>query len=258
MVGYVLLDKMPGFAEVTVVEDAKRYLQEKIDSGELSIPNGVRFEFSGSYENQIRAEKRLAIVVPLCLILIFLILYFQFRAVSTTLFVFTGIAMAFSGGFLMLWFYGQDWFMDFSVFGTNIRDLFQMKEYNLSVAVWVGFIALFGLATDDGVVVASYLDQSFQENKPSSVQEIRAAVVEAGRRRVLPCMMTTATTLLALVPVFTSTGRGSDIMIPMAIPSLGGMILEVTAVFIVPTLYCWWAERKLKHNSQVFSGESNA
>jgi len=258
LVGYVLLDKMPGFAEVTVVEDAKRYLQEKMDSGELKVPNGVRFEFSGSYENQIRAEQRLAIVVPLCLILIFLILYFQFKAVSTTLFVFTGIAMAFSGGFLMIWFYGQDWFMDFSLFGTNFRDLFQMKVYNLSVAVWVGFIALFGIATDDGVVVASYLDQSFKENKPSTVQEIRAAVLEAGKRRVLPCMMTTATTLLALVPVFTSTGRGSDIMIPMAIPSLGGMILEVTTVFIVPTLYCWWAERKLKHNSEVFTDESNA
>jgi Cu(I)/Ag(I) efflux system membrane protein CusA/SilA len=253
LVGYVLLDKMPGFAEVTVVEDAMAYLQGKIDSGELKIPNGVRFEFSGSYENQIRAEQRLAIVVPLCLILIFLILYFQFRAVSTTLFVFTGIAMTFSGGFLMLWFYGQDWFMDFSVFDTNLRDLFQMKVYNLSVAVWVGFIALFGIATDDGVVMASYLDQSFKEKNPNSVQEIRAAVLEAGKRRVLPCMMTTATTLLALVPVFTTTGRGSDIMIPMAIPSLGGMVFEISTVFIVPTLYCWWAERKLKQNSQAFA-----
>ncbi|MBA4301014.1 MAG: cation transporter [Cyclobacterium sp.] len=258
LVGYVLLDKMPGFAEVTVVEDAQRYLQEKIDSGELKIPSGVRFAFSGSYENQIRAESRLSLVVPLSLILIFLILYFQFRAVSTTLFVFTGIAMAFSGGFLMIWFYGQDWFMNFSFFGANIRDLFQMKVYNLSVAVWVGFIALFGIATDDGVVVASYLDQSFKENKPSTVQEIRDSVLEAGKRRVLPCMMTTATTMLALVPIFTSTGRGSDIMIPMAIPSLGGMVLEITTVFIVPTLYCWWAERKLKNNSQVFAGESNA
>jgi copper/silver efflux system protein len=258
LVGYVLLDKMPGFAEVTVVEDAQRYLQEKIDSGELKIPSGVRFAFSGSYENQIRAEARLSLVVPLSLILIFLILYFQFRAVSTTLFVFTGIAMAFSGGFLMIWFYAQDWFMNFSFFGANLRDLFQMKVYNLSVAVWVGFIALFGIATDDGVVVASYLDQSFKENKPSTVQEIRDSVLEAGKRRVLPCMMTTATTMLALVPIFTSTGRGSDIMIPMAIPSLGGMVLEITTVFIVPTLYCWWAERKLKNNSEVFTEESNA
>ena len=258
LVGYVLLDKMPGFSEVTVVEDAQNYLKEKIDSGELKVPNGVRFAFSGSYENQVRAEKRLSIVVPLCLILIFLILYFQFRAVSTSLFVFMGIGMAFSGGFIMIWLFGQDWFMDLNLFETNLRDLFQMKVYNLSVAVWVGFIALFGIATDDGVVVASYLDQSFKENQPTSIQQVREAVLEAGKRRVLPCMMTTATTLLALVPVLTSTGRGSDIMIPMAIPSVGGMVLEITTVFLVPTLYCWWAERKLKNNSEVFTEDSNA
>jgi Cu(I)/Ag(I) efflux system membrane protein CusA/SilA len=232
------------------VEDAKAYLDEKIASGELTVPEGVRFEFSGSYENQVRAEKRLGLVVPLCLVLIFLLLYFQFRAVSTTLFVFTGIAMAFSGGFLMLWLVGLDGFLNIDLWGTNLRDLFQMKAYNLSVAVWVGFIALFGIATDDGVVVASYLDQSFAKKKPSTVEEIRNAVLEAGKRRVLPCMMTTATTLLALIPIFTSTGRGSDIMVPMAIPALGGMVLEITTVFIVPTLYCWWAERKLNQKSK--------
>jgi len=258
LVGYVLLDKMPGFSEVTVVEDAQRYLQEKIDSGELTVPDGVRFQFSGTYENQVRAEKRLGLVIPLCLVLIFLLLYFQFRAISTTLFVFTGIAMTFSGGFLMLWLFGLDGFLNIDLWGTNLRDLFQMKAYNLSVAVWVGFIALFGIATDDGVVVATYLDQSFAEKKPSTVQEIRNAVLEAGKRRVLPCMMTTATTLLALVPIFTSTGKGSDIMIPMAIPALGGMLLEVTTVFIVPTLYCWWKERKLQKSERLVSSNLTA
>jgi len=252
LVGYVLLDKKEGFAEGTVVEDAQRYLREKIASGELQVPAGVRYEFSGNYENQVRAEKRLAIVVPLALISIFLILYFQFRSVATTLFVFSGIALAFSGGFLMLWFYGQDWFMDFSVFGINIRELFQMGTYNLSVAVWVGFIALFGIATDDGVVVATYLKQSFERNTPENVKEVRLSVLEAGKKRVLPAMMTTATTLLALLPVLTSSGRGSDIMIPMAIPSFGGMIIEIMTVLLVPVLYCWWAERKLKKNQDVF------
>jgi Cu(I)/Ag(I) efflux system membrane protein CusA/SilA len=258
LVGFVLLDKNEGFSEVTVVEQAKDYLQGKIDSGELKVPDGVRFEFSGTYENQVRAEKRLAFVVPLCLVLIFLLLYFQFRAVSTTLFVFTGIAMTFSGGFLMLWLFGLDGFLNIDIWGTNLRDLFQMKAYNLSVAVWVGFIALFGIATDDGVVVATYLDQSFAKKKPSSILEIRQAVLEAGKRRVLPCMMTTATTLLALVPIFTSTGKGSDVMIPMAIPALGGMILEVTTVFIVPTLYCWWKERKLQQSERLVSSNATA
>ncbi|KPQ19931.1 MAG: Cu(I)/Ag(I)efflux system permease component CusA [Algoriphagus marincola HL-49] len=253
LVGYVLLDKKPGYAEVTVVEDAQRYLEQKIDSGELVVPPGVRFEFSGNYENQVRAEKRLSIVVPLSLILIFLILYFQFKRASTALMVFSGVAMAFSGGFLMLWLFGQNWFLDLSLGDINLRDLFQMKSYNLSVAVWVGFIALFGIATDDGVIMATYLKQSFESNQPTDINEIRAAVIEAGQRRVLPCLMTTATTLLALIPIFTSTGKGSDIMVPMAIPALGGMILELTTVFIVPTLYCLWAERKLKKTVSTFS-----
>lgn len=248
LVGYVLLDKMPGFAEVTVVEDAQRYLNEKIRSGELVVPAGIRYEFSGTYENQVRAEKRLTIVVPLCLAAIFLILYFQFRSVPTTLFVFSGIAMAFAGGFMMLWLYGQDWFMNFSVFETNLRELFQMKVYNLSVAVWVGFIALFGIATDDGVVVATYLKQSFDRRSPENVKEVREAVLEAGRKRVLPCLMTTATTLLALLPVLTSSGRGADIMIPMAIPSFGGMTIELITLFLVPVLYSWWAERKVTNS----------
>jgi Cu(I)/Ag(I) efflux system membrane protein CusA/SilA len=256
LVGFVLLDKNEGYSEVTVVEQAKEYLQGKIDSGQLTVPDGVRYEFSGTYENQVRAEKRLGFIVPLCLVLIFLLLYFQFRAVSTTLFVFTGIAMTFSGGFLMLWLFGLDGFLNVDILGTNLRDLFQMKDYNLSVAVWVGFIALFGIATDDGVVVATYLDQIFAKKKPNSVLEIRNAVLEAGKRRVLPCMMTTATTLLALIPIFTSTGKGSDVMIPMAIPALGGMILEVTTVFIVPTLYCWWAERKLSKTTNNNSHEA--
>jgi Cu(I)/Ag(I) efflux system membrane protein CusA/SilA len=159
--------------------------------------------------------------------------------------VFTGIAMAFSGGFIMLWLYGQSWFADFSLFGTNFRDLFQMHTINLSVAVWVGFIALFGVATDDGVLIATYLDQSFTRNKPTTNEEVRQAVLEAGLRRIRPALMTVATTMIALLPVLTSTGRGSDIMIPMAIPSFGGMAFALISIFIVPVIYCWREERKI-------------
>lgn len=246
LVGYVLFDKREGFSEVTVVNDAQKTIQELIDSGELNVPAGVSYKFSGSYENQVRAEKRLSIIVPIVLILVFLILYFQFKSVSTSLMVFSGIAMAFSGGFLMLWLYGQGWFVDFSVFGTNIRDLFQMHTINLSVAVWVGFIALFGIATDDGVLIATYLDQSFERNRPENLKEIRSAVAEAGLRRIRPALMTVGTTMIALLPVLTSTGRGSDIMIPMAIPSFGGMAVALISIFVVPVLYSFREERKLK------------
>jgi Cu(I)/Ag(I) efflux system membrane protein CusA/SilA len=245
LVGYVLFDKRDGFSEVTVVNDAQQTIQDQIDSGALTVPSGVSYKFSGSYENQVRAEKRLAIIVPLVLGIIFLILYFQFRSVSTSLMVFTGIAMAFSGGFIMLWLYGQSWFGDFSMFGSNFRDLFQLHTINLSVAVWVGFIALFGIATDDGVLMATYLDQSFERNKTDSLKGIRAAVVEAGQRRIKPAVMTSATTIIALLPILTSTGRGSDIMIPMAIPAFGGMLFAAVTYFIVPVIYCYREERKI-------------
>ena len=250
LVGYVLLDKKDGFSEVTVVDDADQYLKQKIASGELVVPSGVSYQFSGSYENQIRAEKRLSVVVPLVLIVIFLILYFQFRSATTTLMIFSAIGLAFAGGFVMLWLYSEGWFMDFQLFGTNIRELFQMKTYNLSVAVWVGFIALFGIATDDGVVMATYLMQSFRKHKPDNIREIRRAVLEAGMRRVRPCLMTTATTLLALLPVLTSSGRGSDIMIPMAIPAFGGMTIALITLFVVPVLYAAREEYLIKRNTK--------
>ena len=246
LVGYVLFDKMDGFAEVSVVENAQVLIQEKIDSGELIVPKGINYAFTGTYENQLRAEKTLSVVVPLALAIIFLILYFQFRSVGTSLMVFTGIAVAFAGGFIMIWLYGQGWFLNFNFFGENLRDLFQMHPINLSVAVWVGFIALFGIATDDGVVMATYLTQTFDRNTPDNKKEIRASVVEAGEKRIRPCLMTTATTILALLPVLTSTGRGSDIMIPMAIPSFGGMLIALITLFVVPVLYSWKAEFQLK------------
>jgi Cu(I)/Ag(I) efflux system membrane protein CusA/SilA len=165
--------------------------------------------------------------------------------------VFSGIAMAFSGGFLMIWLYGQEWFADFSIFGANFRDLFQMHTINLSVAVWVGFIALFGIATDDGVLIATYLDQSFRRNKPKTTKEIRQAVIEAGLRRVRPALMTVSTTMIALLPVLTSTGRGADIMVPMAIPIFGGMAFALVSIFIVPVLYCLREEGKLNQKKEM-------
>ena len=151
----------------------------------------------------------------------------------------------------MIWLYGQDWFLNFNFFGENLRDLFQIKTINLSVAVWVGFIALFGIATDDGVIMATYLTQIFNKNNPKNIETIRKSVVEAGVKRIRPCLMTTATTILALLPILTSTGRGSDIMIPMAIPSFGGMLVALITLFIVPVIYSWNKEVSLKKETNV-------
>ncbi len=250
LVGYVLFDKQAEKAEVDVVRSAQKYLDEKIASGELVLPPGTTYKFAGSYENQVHSEKTLSVVLPLSLGIIFLILYFQFRKVSTALLVFSGIGVAFCGGFILIWLYGQDWFFRLPFFGDYFRDLFGMKVYNLSVAVWVGFLALFGIASDNGVVMAAYLDQSFRARRPRTTAEIHAAVLEAGKRRVRPCLMTTATTILALLPILTSSGRGADVMIPMALPSVGGMMVALVTFFIVPVGYAQLQERAVRMASR--------
>lgn len=242
LVGYVLFDKRDGHAEVDVVNDAQAMINAKIESGDLVVPAGINYKFSGSYENQIRAVKRLSIVIPISLVVIFLLLFFQFKTVIASSIHFSGVFVAFAGGFIMLWLYGQDWFLNFSISGVNMRDLFQMHTINLSVAVWVGFIALFGIATDDGVIMGTYIHQVFEEKKPKTIPEVRAAVLEAGKKRVRPAMMTAAVAIIALLPVLTSTGKGADIMIPMAIPTFGGMSLQIMTMFVVPVLQAYWRE----------------
>ena len=250
LVGFVLFDKEAGRAEVDVVEAAQSFLAEKIRTGELIVPTGVRYVFSGTYENQVRAVKRLGIVIPLCLILIFLLLYFQFKTIIASTIHFSGVFVAFAGGFILIWLYGQDWFLNFSIADMSMRSLFQIHPINLSVAVWVGFIALFGIATDDGVIMGTYIHQVFEEKQPQSVQEVRAAVLEAGKKRVRPAMMTAATALIALLPVLTSTGKGADIMVPMAIPTFGGMSIQLMTMFVVPVLQALWRENAVKKQSK--------
>ncbi|TVM15030.1 AcrB/AcrD/AcrF family protein [Oceanidesulfovibrio indonesiensis] len=251
LVGYVLFDKKPGFAEVDVVEHARSYLDSKRESGELVLPEGVSYTFAGSYENQIRAQKRLAVILPVALAIIFLILYLQFKQLSVTMIVFSGIAVAWSGGFILIWLYGQEWFLAFNIFGESMRDLFQVNPVNLSVAIWVGFLALFGIASDDGVLMATYLLDSKDERDTTEKKKLRDAVVAGATRRIRPALMTSATTILALLPVLTSTGRGADIMVPMAIPSFGGMLVALLTVFVVPVLFCaieewrlYWRKRR--------------
>jgi len=246
LTGYVIFDKQENKAEVDVVEEADKIIKQDIQTGKLMLPVGVSFKFAGNYEQQVRATKRLEIVIPISLMMIFLLLFFQFRTVTASFIHFSGVFVAFAGGFIMIWLYGQSWFLNFSVAGINMRDLFQMHTINLSVAVWVGFIALFGIATNDGVIMGTYIHQVFEERHPSNVHDVREAVVTAGKKRVRPAMMTTAVAVIALLPVLTSTGKGSDIMIPMAIPTFGGMLIQVMTIFVVPLLQAIWRENDVK------------
>lgn len=248
--GYVIFDKQEGLAEVDVVENAQKFLQEKLTSGELKLPAGVNYEFAGNYEQQVHATRQLAILVPISLIVVFLLLYFQFKTVTASSIHFSGVFVAFAGGFIMIWLYGQPWFMNFSLAGINMRDLFQIHTINLSVAVWVGFIALFGISTNDGVIMGTYIHQVFEEKKPATVEEVREAVVMAGKKRVRPAMMTAAVAIIALLPVLTSIGKGADIMVPMAIPTFGGMVIQIMTMFVVPILQSVWREGVIRREEK--------
>ncbi len=248
-IGYVVFDKADNLSEIEAVEKTKIILKNKIEDKTLIIPEGISYQFIGNYENQLHAEKTLSFIVPIVLLLIFLILYFQFRSIATTFMVFVGVTVVCSGGFIMIWLFGQSWFMNFNIFDINVRTLFNIRTVYLSVAVWIGFIALFGIATDDGVVIATYLKKVFNTNNPDSIERIRASVMEACSKRIRPCLMTTATTILALLPILTSHGKGSNVMISMAIPCLGGMIVSLITLFIVPVLFSWRQEIILKKSA---------
>lgn len=251
LTGYVIFDKQPGTAEVDVVEKTDAFIKDKIESGELKLPAGVSYKFAGNYEQQIRATKRLSIVMPISLVLVFMLLFLQFKTFTASSIHFSGVFVAFAGGFIMIWLYGQPWFMNFALAGINMRDLFQMHTINLSVAVWVGFIALFGISTNDGVIMGTYIHQVFEELKPTNVHDVREAVVMAGKKRVRPAMMTAAVAIIALLPVLTSTGKGADIMVPMAIPTFGGMIIQIMTMFVVPVLQSIWREGEIKKRNKI-------
>ena len=194
------------------------------DPNRLSLPAGYSLESVGGFRNQIEANRRLVWLVPLVILINLLVIYLQFRHWPITLAVFAGIPVAFAGGMIML-----------AVFGAE-----------MNTAIWVGFIALFGIAVDDGVVIATYLDQVFTRLKLTSVDDIRLATIEAGKRRIRPCLMTTATTVLALVPVLLSTGRGADVARAMALPVFGGMVVELVTLFVVPVVFCGYKELKMR------------
>lgn len=217
---YVLMN-VRGRDMVGFVEEASAIVKDKV-----KLPQGYFLEWSGQFENQVRAKKKLMVLVPISLLLNFMIIYMNFRSIIKTIFIFTAIPVTLAGG---IW-------------------LLALSGFNFSVAVWVGFIALFGIAVDDGVLITTYLDDVFSERRNSikSRKDVIEATVYAGLGRIRPAFLTTLTTIMALTPIMLLTGAGSEIMKPMAIPSLGGMFAEMITWFVVPCLYSWREERRLR------------
>ncbi|MGB7347549.1 MAG: efflux RND transporter permease subunit [Pirellulaceae bacterium] len=215
---------------VAAIEEQLRDAQSlpASDPNRLSLPAGYSLEAVGSFRNQIEANLRLMWIIPLVICINLLLIYMEFRNFAISLAVFSGIPVAFAGGLIAVATMGVE----------------------LNTAVWVGFIALFGLAVDDGVVMATYIHQLLKKRKVQSVDDIRNTVYEAGLKRIRPCMMTTVTTLAALIPVLIATGRGADVARAMAIPVFGGMLAEPFTSFIVPTLYCGYLELKMRFGFQ--------
>ncbi len=223
LVGYVTMNTRDR-DEVSVVNDAEALLQQAVREGRLELPSGYYWEWSGQFENQLRATARLRLLVPITLGIMLVMLYLGFARWWIAPLILFGVLVAASGGFIMLALWGV----------------------NLSVAVWVGFLVLFGVVDDDGVIIATYLEGVFKDRRFESIREIRSAVVEAGLKRIRPCLMTIATTVIGLMPIFWATGRGSDVMQPMAIPSVGGMALSLITLFIVPCVFSAVEEWKWK------------
>jgi Cu(I)/Ag(I) efflux system membrane protein CusA/SilA len=209
--------------DLETVQAVENHLRQAQTDGSLKLPAGYALLPVGSFQNQIEANRRLGVIIPIVILVDLLIIYLNFRNLPLTLIIFSQIPIAIFGGMIGLGIYGIE----------------------MNTAIWIGLIALIGIAEDDGVVIATYMEQIFGRRPMRTVQDIREATVEAGRRRIRPCLMTAFTTFAALLPVMLATGRGADVARAMALPVFFGMFVELVSLFVVPVLYCGYMEMKL-------------
>jgi len=196
---------------------------------EVSLPAGYYVGWSGRWENQEHARQRLQVVLPIVLVIIFVLLYFTYHSVLEAAHVLLAVPFALTGGVYLLWLLG----------------------YNFSVAVWVGFIALFGTAVQTGVVMVIYLEEAVDRRRQSmggvlTREALRDAVIEGALLRLRPKVMTVSTVVAGLLPIMWSSSVGAEVMKPLATPVLGGMVSSLVHVLIVtPVIFFWIRERQL-------------
>jgi Cu(I)/Ag(I) efflux system membrane protein CusA/SilA len=199
---------------------------------QVKMPPGYYIEWSGQYENEISARKRLQLVIPIVFVIIFLLLYKTYNSFREASHVILAVPFALSGGVFLL----------------------KLLGYNFSVAVWVGFIALFGTAVQTGVVMVIYLEEAVARKKTAegvlTVAGLREAVMEGALLRLRPKVMTVSTVVAGLLPIMWSTRTGAEIMKPLATPVLGGMVSSLLHVLIVtPVIFTWLREREIRQKA---------
>ncbi len=210
---------------IDFVRNAQRSVDEAIRSGTIRLPPGYFISWSGQFESEMESRQRLVPSLAIALSVILLLLYMAFKDGRILMILSTGLPVSLMGGIILLFFLG----------------------FKFSTAVWVGFIALFGVATDNAIVLLSTLENLFKEKRPQTREQVRQLVTEGGLLRIRPAVMTTVTTIIALMPVMLSSGTGAEIMKPMASPTVGGLITATLSnLILVPVLYCWFKERELK------------
>ena len=244
-VTYVLFTREENTSATMLVKKAEAQLKKLEKKGALTRPKGVSYTFEGTYKETLRAEKRFVWVIAISLFLVFILLYLQFRKVLLSLAIFSNLLLVFAGGFLLLWVYQQLGEGTQSTLGA----VFGIGHpVSLNTAVWVGFVALFGIAVDNGIVMAFRLEKKFEHTtrKLSKTMQLQA-LCQAGRARLRPCLITTASTLLALLPLLAAQGKGGELMRAMALPIIGGMLISPLSLFTLPIFYGYLLGLHKKH-----------
>jgi len=207
------------------VKDARQRLAR-----EINLPPGMTIEWTGQYESQLRAQRTLLVIVPTVLVIIFVLLYVVYRSAKEAAHVILAVPFALSGGVFLQYLLG----------------------YNFSVAVWVGYIALFGTAIQTGVVMVVYLEEMLKKKRAEcgthfNSEDLIQAIKDGARLRLRPKVMTVATIVASLLPIMWSTRTGAEVMKPLATPVIGGMLSSLIHILIVtPVIFAWLRERELK------------
>jgi Cu(I)/Ag(I) efflux system membrane protein CusA/SilA len=225
---YVLLNAR-GRGEVEVVRDADARLKAALADGRLELPAGATFRWVGRYEQKLKADASLRWIILASFAVMVVLIYVGTRSwLITSIILLCNATVTTAGGFFLVWLWGAE----------------------LTTAVIVGFVVLLGVMFNDGILLGTYIQEQFR-TPPKDMTEVHRRVFHAGLRRRRPAIMTNMTTLLSLVPVLWATGRGAELMIPMVLPVVGGMIFDIVSLFSVPVYFTWHWERKLAREAEL-------